>query len=527
MSGIGGQTDLREYLSILNRRKVFIIIPLMILPLLAFILGYFMPPVYDSSVTLLIGESKILPPSVESQLEGNRAYARYTEVAERQRALYVQITSTKYLRRLIAALDMPIPPAIRQVVDRTKSAYPEISENELAENIMADNLRNNISVELSSNSLLRISFAAPVPVQAQKRAKALADIFIEESLAQELAGVRSNIAFSEEQLDLYREKLNAAEDRLKDFRQQLIVSNVGEDTSGLNLQQIASAAGAIDFELSSLEEKQREYSGLLLAEGINVSGLSFPSKLSREKNQLLSNIEKLTELLTKYSWKDPKVLGLNEEARNLLTDLNDRIRSYVADNYVDRSVSTRDLISRYLIGALTVEFNLAKRKTLDQSIVQIKSRLSNNPDSEVTLDRLQSEVDNYKTLYELFVRHSQFAAIDQSAMKVEAEARYAIIKPASLPLTPESPNKRRLFLMGIALGLVLGASIIILLEILDNSFRKVEDLEQAMGVRVLGTIPRIRLPYSTGIKRKIPYIIGVSVSFMLVIWILFLRWKGN
>jgi len=522
----GSQIDLREYWSILKRRKVYLIIPLMIIPLTAFIIGYFMPPVYQSSVTLLIGESKVLPPSVERQLEGGRSFTR-EDISERQRALYSQITSTKNLRRLIAILDIPIPTEIRNIAARTKSAYPEISENELAETIMADELRKNVQVTLSSTNLMQIDFAASNPIQAKKRSKTLADIFIEESLAQELAGIRSNIAFSEEQLDYYREKLTAAEDNLKNFRQKLIVSSVGEDTSGLNLRQIASAAEAIDFEISSLEERQHEYRGLLLAEGINVSGINFPSGLSGEKKRLLLNIEKLTDLLTRHSWRDPKVLNLNEEAKNSLTSLNDRIKTFVEAKYSDRSRAVRETISKYLIGRLTIEFSRAKRKTLNRSIVKIKSRLSDNPDSEVTMDRLQSEIDNYKTLYDLFVKHSQFAAIDQSARKVEAEAKYVIIKPASLPLGPQSPDKKKLLLMGIAVALTFGAAIIVLMEILDSSFIKIEDLESFTGLKVLGTIPRMELPYESGLKRKIPYIIGAGISFMLVVLILFLRSKGG
>lgn len=520
------QVDIREYWSILSRRKVYIIIPLMIIPLVAFIAGYFMPPVYESSVTLLIDETKLLPPSVERQLEGPRNYSRVT-ATERQGALYSQITSTKYLRRLIAILDIPIPVEVRNMVARAKLSYPEISETELAETIMADGLRNNISVSLSSNNLLKIEFRASNPIKAQKMAKTLADIFIEESLAQELAGVRSNIAFSEEQMDVYFEKLTAAENKLKNFRRQLIVNTAGEDTSGLNIRQIASAVEAIDIEISSQEERQLEYRGILLAEGLDVNKINLPVDLIPEKNRLISNISTLADLLGRYSWRDPKVLSLNEEAKNTLTDLNGKIKDYVEQEYSDKPPAIRDAIGKFLIGNLAIEFNSSKRKTLNQSIVAIKSRLSNNPDSEVTLSRLQSEIDNYKTLYDLFVQHSQFAAIDQSARKIEAEAKYVVVKPASMPLGPQSPDKIKLLLMGIIAGLTFGAGIVIILEILDNSFKKIEEVESFSGLKVLGTIPRLDLPFGSGIKRKIPYIIGAGVSFMLVVWIIFLRTRGS
>ncbi len=520
------QVDLKDYWAIILRRKALLILPVIIVPLVAFAASYFLPRTYTSSVNILLGEAKILPPTVERQLEGRASYNRIS-IRDRQRSLYDQITSTKYLKRLIAVLNIPLPARIREIAAQMKQQYPEISENELAETILADGLRQNASVNLKSNNLIEIGFSTSDPVIAQRTAKALADIFIEESLANELAGVRSNISFSEEQLALYREKLKASEDKLKEFRKELIVSAAAEDTTGYSLQQIVSAIEALDLEISIQEGKLLDFRGRLIAEGIDVNSIAIPDDLKAQKNQLLTTISTLTDLLTRHIWKDPKVLNLNEEARNLLSRINGDIERYVMKEYSDSSPQLRENISNYLIGQLAIEFNRAKRTTLDQSIVNIKNRLSKNPDTEVTMQRLQSEIDNYRNLYDLFVSHAQYAAINQSAKKVEAEAKYLITKPASLPLEPESPNPKRLLLMGIILGLALGGGALLTVEVLDNSFRKVEDVEKYLGIKVMGTIPRMELPFGSDLKRKIPIFVGAGISFLLVILIIFLKFKTN
>ncbi len=526
MSNSEKQVDIREYWGVIVRRKAVLILPLIIVPLIALAASYFLAPVYMSSVSIMLGESRILPPSVERQLEGQPSYSRISNL-ERQRSYQNQITSTKYLRRLIAVLDIPINDQIRQVAAQTKALYPEISENELAETILANGLGKNVVVELSAHDLLQISFEASDPVSAQKRAKALADIFIEESLANELAGIRSNITFSEEQLAFYRDKLKTAEEKLTNFRQQLLVSGVAEDTSGYSLLQIVSAAEALDLEISVQESKLLDLRAKMISDKVDVGKLNIPNELQAAKDQLLKTISKLTDLITKHSWRDPKVLNLNEEARIMLADLNTRIKGDVNRRYADRSESIRDNIAAYLIGQLNLDFNREKRITLDKSIGRIKSQLSKNPDSEITMERLRSEIDNYKTLYDLFVQHSQYAAIDQSAKKVEAEAKYIIIKPASLPLIPEFPNKIKLLLMGFVLGLILGGGVILLLEIIDSSFKKVEDVEEYLKLRVVGTIPKIALPYGSGFKKKIPVLIGAGISFILVLLIIFLNFRKN
>ena len=59
-----GQFDLREMWALFLRRKYLIVFPMMIVPMIAILASFFMIPVYESSVSILVGESKILPPIV-------------------------------------------------------------------------------------------------------------------------------------------------------------------------------------------------------------------------------------------------------------------------------------------------------------------------------------------------------------------------------------------------------------------------------------------------------------------------------
>jgi len=518
------QIDLKDYWAILLRRKALIILPVMIIPLVAFVISFFLPRTYASSATILINESSILPPTVERELEGRQQMMRI-DVHDRQISFQNQITSTRFLRRLIAVLNLPIPDRIKQVVAETKSSYPEISENELGEIILADELRKDVQVQFNTQNLFRLSFSASNPIEAQRRAKALADIFIEESLAQELAGVRSNIAFSEEQLAFYRDKLKAAEDKLRDFRKQLLVSEAEEDTSGFDLRQIGSAIEALDLKIGTMENQRLDLRGKLLSENVDVSTLDVPDDITNDKNRLISTISTLTDLLTRFNWKDPQILNLNEQARVLLGELNNRIKAYVEERFSDKTIEIRDDISNYLQKTIEIEFNRTKKETLDKSIVEIRNRLSRNPDTEITMQRLQSEIDNYRTLYELFVSRAQYAAINQSAKRVEAEAKYTITKPASLPLNPESPDKKKLVMMGLILAIAFGVGSILIVEVLDNSFKKVEDVEKFLNVKVIGTIPRIEFPFTSHLKKRLPMMIGAGISFLLIALILFLNFK--
>jgi uncharacterized protein involved in exopolysaccharide biosynthesis len=521
------QFDIRSYWAILGRRKTLLILPLMIVPLVAFAASYFIKPSFVSSVSILLNETRVLPTTVEQDVEGRAGYNYQITTQERQTAIFNQMTSTNYLRRIIAVLDLPITDDIKKQVSITKANYPEISESDLAENILADQLRQKVIVNMRSSNLIDLSFSAQDPVNAQKRAAALADIFIEENLAAELKGVRSSIAFSEDQLSFYKEKLKNAEEKLREFRQSMFASTFGQDTSSSNIQEISAAVQALDLDISNQQDQQANLRTSLDNENFDVSTLTLPPQIESMKDKLLGNASKLSDLLTNFTWRDASILSINEESRSLIDNMTTEIKTWVNQRYADSPQYLKDIIVEYQAGNVVIDFNRAKRATLDKYISQTKIKLGEDPATEVTMKRLQSEIDSYKRFYDLFVSHSQNAAINQSAKKVEAEAKYTIIKPASLPLSPDSPKRGNIFGMGLAIGLAIGLGGIMMVELLDNSFKKVEDVTAFLNLPVIGTIPRIDIPFTDTSKRRIPMIIGVGLSFFLIIFILYLNFRKN
>lgn len=69
------------------------------------------------------------------------------------------------------------------------------------------------------------------------------------------------------------------------------------------------------------------------------------------------------------------------------------------------------------------------------------------------------------------------------------EATLLLAAPALPPDHPIKPNKRLNVVVAAAVGLVVAVGLALLLEYLDNTVREPEDLERAVGLPVLGTIP--------------------------------------
>lgn len=64
-----------------------------------------------------------------------------------------------------------------------------------------------------------------------------------------------------------------------------------------------------------------------------------------------------------------------------------------------------------------------------------------------------------------------------------------IIESVKMPETPVSPNKMMNIAIAFLLGLMISVGLAFLLEFMDNTFKTKEQLEQILGIPVIGTIP--------------------------------------
>ncbi|MCM8797668.1 MAG: AAA family ATPase [Candidatus Omnitrophica bacterium] len=148
-------------------------------------------------------------------------------------------------------------------------------------------------------------------------------------------------------------------------------------------------------------------------------------------NQIYSLEQKRTELLTKFTEKHPDVTRITEQ----LKDLKAQLRSLPQEEF-EYGILKRDI-------AITETLYTALKQKL--------------PEAEI---KEAEKVDN------IF-----------------------IVNPALPPKEPFSPNKKRGYTVGIVLGLVFSVTMAMLVEHLDTSIGRIDDIEAFLRTNVLGVIP--------------------------------------
>ena len=132
-----------------------------------------------------------------------------------------------------------------------------------------------------------------------------------------------------------------------------------------------------------------------------------------------------------------------------------------------------------------------KRDQLGSYISSFKSKLDLVPQLEAEKTRLEERVRTDRDLFNQFLRAKTSSEIGQAVQNTNLALTVEVLEPASLPLEPVRPQKRRILMLALILGVALGVGGVILTEFTDSSYRTVEQIEQGLGLRVMGTVPPI------------------------------------
>lgn len=142
-------------------------------------------------------------------------------------------------------------------------------------------------------------------------------------------------------------------------------------------------------------------------------------------------------------------------------------------------VKTSDLVTKAVDSA-----------NLDYNTKEIKGILDNltvTPSADTQILNLKYKGKDPKEVLE--VTKAITDEFISESKKLIPNGNLQIIQAAQLPEHPVSPNKKLNILIAFVLGLMVGVGVVLLLEYLDNTFKSRDELEKALDLPIIGTIP--------------------------------------
>jgi len=130
---------------------------------------------------------------------------------------------------------------------------------------------------------------------------------------------------------------------------------------------------------------------------------------------------------------------------------------------------------------------LANENSLKASFNENKGRIQDISRKEFKVRDLQRQVESDRALYDTFMTRLQETTATSDLSSTNAR----VVDAAIPPTEPSAPNKPLILAVALFLALVLGIAQAIIREILDNTFKSSEEVENKLGLPVMGIVPQV------------------------------------
>ncbi|HHC2974278.1 polysaccharide biosynthesis tyrosine autokinase [Klebsiella pneumoniae] len=261
---------------------------------------------------------------------------------------------------------------------------------------------------------------------------------------------------------------------ITDLQEKLAVNDQGKDTGILTISMTGDNPQLIEKIVDSISENY-------LAQNIarqaaqDAKSLDF---LSKQLPQVRSDLDQAEDKLNQYRRQSDSV-DLSLEAKSVLDQIVN------VDNQLNELTFRESEISQlYTKEHPTYKALMEKRKTLQDEKLKLNKRVSAMPETQQEILRLSQDVESGRAVYMQLLNRQQELKIAKSS----AIGNVRIIDNAVTQPKPVKPKKIIIVLIGIFLGIVVSAGIVLLKVLLRRGIETPEQLEE-LGINVYASIP--------------------------------------
>jgi polysaccharide chain length determinant protein (PEP-CTERM system associated) len=477
-----------EYIEILHRRKWYIIIPFLVIVIGAGIYSIFAPRQYKASTLVLVSPQRVpeafIPSTVTSKIE------------ERLQSIAQEVMSRTRLEQIISELRL------------YEKEQKRLSKEEVVE-LMQKDIKIELPSKKDEKGHFSISYIGRDPIMVTTVANRLASLFIEENLKLREQQAVGTTEFLANELNMAKTKLDEMETAVTQYKKRYMGQLPEQRETNIRiLEQLQSQYQRVGESLRAAQDRklfiQKQMTDLespavsMGMAGYGKEGRPSPGKSSyldmasspiapgsggSYESQKESLNRDLEELRTKYTEKHPDVIA----TKRRLADLEKKKDIYD----IKKDPRYRELKNQLAMTDMEIKRLEGEERYLSRQINSYRGRIEQIPFREQDMAGLMREHQSTKDTYERLLKKSQEAQQAENLEKRQKGEQFRVIDPARVPEKPFSPDIPKILLISLLAGAGCGLGSAFLREQMDRSFHDAGDVEIALGLKVLATIPRI------------------------------------
>lgn len=464
--------DLIGYWRVIQRRKWGVMGLAAFLTLLVAVVVFMLTPIYSSTVTILVEQTKAKMLSIDEVYSGvSSDQSHYQTQVE-------MLQSNALMEAVVDKLNLTANPLFNP--ENTKSMFSVFGVG--ATKMSAQDLRMHVAEELSKivrvegskkSQLIKVTVNSSDKQLAATLANTIADVYVDLDLEARykmtqkatgwmnvrLIALKANLDKSEQALQQYREEHNIISSASLELGGA--ASQLGSNLGNLSQAKVMRAQAQANLDLVR-KARGREESLPMVQRNPLVMGL-MGAVTERER--------KVADLSNRYGSDHPKLI----QAQADLLKVKEDLRLQVAD----------------VVSGLEREYELARtnENILAGAVSEARQSIQGSNRKEFELLGLERDVKTNRELYDMFMGQLKGTSAVSNMQSVVAR----IVDPATVSEDPIKPKKLLIVSLAFILSLLLGVAIAFILDHLDNSVRSTEDAERKIGLPLLAAVPMIEL----------------------------------
>lgn len=328
-------------------------------------------------------------------------------------------------------------------------------------------LGNRAVRPVTGSRMVDIVYMDPSPERAEQIANAYADAFIAANLDKRFQANSYARTYLDDQIKQLKLRLEESDRILLDFAEKEQIVQVTEKNS-IAESNLASANVALGALISDRMKNEQLWRQVEQSDAINLPQLLTNTVIDGLRARRNALVTEYQEKLETYKPAYPLMVQIDQKIKEIDRQLVAEVRTI------------RSALKAAFQASKSQEDELKARiETLKTEVLELQKRM-------IRYNILKREVDTNRELYNGLLQ--RFKEVDVAAGV--GVNNVFIVEKAIRPGMPSSPQLMRAVLTALGLGLFLGFAVAFVIEKLDDRVQSSDDMERALGLPMLGVIPK-------------------------------------
>lgn len=483
------KATLKYYFSIFLRRLPWFLGPAVAISAIAIIVAMALPPTYTSRARFVV-ESPQIPDALAPPSSTGPSSERL-QIIQQQMLSRANLLDIARRHNAIPGMGNMMPDQIFDAMtDRTRF-------------LITGGGRTGQPIQAT------LSFEAPRPDVAAAVVGDFVDLIQRQDVEGRTGRAGQTLDFFQQEVDRLSGELATQSARILKFKQEN--ADALPEGQGFRLNQqlaLQNREAQIDRDITSLGEQRARMIEIYEATG-RIQALGGDNRSPDEK--MLDELrQQLNNALAVYAPSNPRIAVLKNRIAQLEATLGIKPGEGAASP-LDLQLTEIDRRVADLQG---------QRDKIGAELTKLADAIARSTTNGVSLDGLTRDYENIQTQYNQAATRLAQASTGERIELLSRGQRITMVEQPVAAGRPSSPNRPLIAVGGILAGVVAGLALVVLLELLNRSPRRPEDLVRKLGIMPLATIPYIRSSHEVIWQRslKVVLILLILIGVPAIVW---------